>query len=185
MAGHSTGPVARRVSFCDQGPMPATFRNALTCPFLRHSATSILKKIGVSPALVLEFIGHDSTEVSQNYARIEIEPMLGVTDLMPAVSAKGPVLSPISIPSDSITAEAFESDEPAPPHVSAFTGKGVETACERKDAHHIAHTERLSELLLRGRFDEVRNELEPAPLMLVVRIDGNTAVVEDDADSAG
>ena len=59
--------------------------NALTFHSLRHSATSILKNAGVSPAVVQEFIGHDSKAVSQNYTHIEIEAMRRATDLMPDV----------------------------------------------------------------------------------------------------
>jgi integrase len=62
--------------------------NPLTFHSLRHSATSILKNAGVSPAVVQEFIGHDSKAVSQNYTHIEIEAMRRATDLMPDVFAE-------------------------------------------------------------------------------------------------
>lgn len=62
--------------------------NALTFHSLRHSATSILKNAGVSPAVVQEFIGHDSKAVSQNYTHIEMEAMRRATDLMPDLFAE-------------------------------------------------------------------------------------------------
>jgi len=79
--------------------------NALSFHSLRHSATSILKNAGVSPAVVQEFIGHDSKAVSQNYTHIEIEAMRRATDLMPDVFAEGPALPPTETRSESSVAE--------------------------------------------------------------------------------
>ncbi|MCB1087214.1 MAG: site-specific integrase [Verrucomicrobiae bacterium] len=59
--------------------------NELSFHSLRHSATSIMKNAGVSPAIVQEFIGHDSKAVSQNYTHIELEAMRRATDLMPDI----------------------------------------------------------------------------------------------------
>lgn len=64
--------------------------NVLSFHSLRHSATSILKNAGVSPAVVQEFIGHDSKAVSQNYTHIEIEAMRRATDLMPDLFSENP-----------------------------------------------------------------------------------------------
>jgi integrase len=40
---------------------------------LRHTATSLLKNAGVSPAIVQDIIGHDSAAVSANYTHIDSE----------------------------------------------------------------------------------------------------------------
>jgi hypothetical protein len=50
------------------------------------------------------------------------------------------------------------------------------------NAHDIAHPERFLELLLRERFAEFVSKLEPAPLMLIVRIDKDAVEVEDNPD---
>ncbi len=59
--------------------------NELSFHSLRHSATSIMKNAGVSPAVVQEFIGHDSKAVSQNYTHIELDAMRRATNKMPDV----------------------------------------------------------------------------------------------------
>jgi integrase len=38
---------------------------------LRHTATSLMKNAGVSPAIVMDIIGHDSAEMSAHYTHIE------------------------------------------------------------------------------------------------------------------
>lgn len=38
---------------------------------LRHTATSLLKNAGVSEAVAMEFVGHDSTSVSRQYTHID------------------------------------------------------------------------------------------------------------------
>jgi integrase len=50
---------------------------------LRHTATSLMKNAGVSPAIVQEFVGHDSKVVSQNYTHIETEALRKAADSMP------------------------------------------------------------------------------------------------------
>jgi hypothetical protein len=50
------------------------------------------------------------------------------------------------------------------------------------NSHDIAHPERFLELFLRERFAEFVSELEPAPLVLIVRIDKDAVEVEDDPD---
>jgi integrase len=42
-------------------------RNALSFHCLRHTATSLLKNAGVSEAVAMDLIGHDSTEMSKHY----------------------------------------------------------------------------------------------------------------------
>ena len=53
---------------------------------LRHTATSLLKNAGISPAIVQEFIGHDSKTVSENYTHIETSAMRKAADSMPDLS---------------------------------------------------------------------------------------------------
>jgi integrase len=38
---------------------------------LRHTATSLLKNAGISPAVVQDIIGHDSAEMNTHYTHIE------------------------------------------------------------------------------------------------------------------
>jgi integrase len=45
--------------------------NALGFHALRHTATSLLKNAGISPAIVQDIIGHDSPAVSAHYTHIE------------------------------------------------------------------------------------------------------------------
>ena len=49
----------------------------------RHTATSLMKNAGISPAIVQEFIGHDSPEMSANYTHIEMDAMRKAADAMP------------------------------------------------------------------------------------------------------
>ncbi len=60
--------------------------NELSFHSLRHSATSLMKNAGVSPAIVQEFIGHDSKAVSQNYTHIETESLRKAAEMMPDIS---------------------------------------------------------------------------------------------------
>ena len=50
---------------------------------LRHTATSLMKNSGISSAIVQEFVGHDSKEISQNYTHIETESMRLAADSLP------------------------------------------------------------------------------------------------------
>lgn len=45
--------------------------NELSFHCLRHTATSLLKNAGVSEAVAMDIIGHDSKEISLNYTHIE------------------------------------------------------------------------------------------------------------------
>ncbi len=45
--------------------------NPLSFHSLRHTATSMLKNAGVSEAVAMDIIGHDSREISLNYTKIE------------------------------------------------------------------------------------------------------------------
>ena len=46
--------------------------NALSFHCLRHTATSLLKNAGVSEAVAMDIIGHDSRAISANYTHIEV-----------------------------------------------------------------------------------------------------------------
>ena len=52
---------------------------------LRHTLTSLMKSAGVSPAIVQEFVGHDSKAVSQNYTHIDTETLRRAAELLPNV----------------------------------------------------------------------------------------------------
>lgn len=55
---------------------------------LRHTATSLMKNSGISPAIVQEFVGHDSKEISQNYTHIDTESMRTAADSLPGLYRK-------------------------------------------------------------------------------------------------
>jgi integrase len=55
---------------------------------LRHTATSLMKNAGISPAIVQEFIGHDSAAVSRVYTHIEMDAMRRAADALPDLNCK-------------------------------------------------------------------------------------------------
>ncbi len=60
---------------------------------LRHTATSMMKNAGVSPAVVQDIIGHESAEISAHYTHIEGEAKRKALDSMPDINL------PVSAPS--------------------------------------------------------------------------------------
>ena len=54
---------------------------------LRHTATSLLKNAGISPAIVQDIIGHDSAAVSAHYTHIEADAKRNALNAMPNVFA--------------------------------------------------------------------------------------------------
>ena len=50
---------------------------------LRHTATSLMKNAGVSPAIVQEFVGHDSKAISQHYTHIELAALRQAAEALP------------------------------------------------------------------------------------------------------
>ena len=62
-------------------------RSELTFHCLRHTATSLLKNAGVSEAVAMDIIGHDSTAMSQHYTHIETSAKREALDKMPDVLA--------------------------------------------------------------------------------------------------
>ncbi len=53
---------------------------------LRHTATSLMKNAGVSPAIVQEFVGHNSKVISDNYTHIELRALSEATEALPDLS---------------------------------------------------------------------------------------------------
>jgi integrase len=56
---------------------------------LRHTATSMLKSAGVSEAVVMDIIGHDSAAVSRHYTHIDIDAKRRALDRMPEILTGG------------------------------------------------------------------------------------------------
>lgn len=63
-------------------------RNELTFHCLRHTATSLLKNAGVSEAVAMDIIGHDSKAVSGLYTHIEHNAKRDALNKLPDVTAK-------------------------------------------------------------------------------------------------
>ena len=61
--------------------------NSISFHALRHTATSLMKNAGISPAIVQEFIGHESAAVSRVYTHIETESMRRAADALPDILA--------------------------------------------------------------------------------------------------
>lgn len=52
---------------------------------LRHTATSMMKNAGISPAVVQDIIGHESAEISAHYTHIESEAKRKALNAMPSL----------------------------------------------------------------------------------------------------
>jgi integrase len=63
-------------------------QNELVFHSLRHTATSLLKNAGVSDAVVMDIIGHESAAVSRNYTHIDDDAKRRAIALMPDIMAK-------------------------------------------------------------------------------------------------
>jgi integrase len=50
---------------------------------LRHTATSLMKNAGISPAIVQDIIGHESAEISAHYTHIESDAKRKALDSLP------------------------------------------------------------------------------------------------------
>ena len=57
----------------------------LTFHSLRHTATSLMKNAGISPAIVQEFVGHDSKAMSDHYTHIETAALRSAAEAIPDV----------------------------------------------------------------------------------------------------
>lgn len=53
---------------------------------LRHTATSVMKNAGISPAVVQDIIGHESAEISAHYTRIESASKRKALDSIPDIT---------------------------------------------------------------------------------------------------
>jgi len=61
--------------------------NELSFHALRHTATSLMKNAGVSPAIVQDIIGHQSPAISAHYTRIEESTKRLAVDALPDVTS--------------------------------------------------------------------------------------------------
>ena len=57
--------------------------NELSFHALRHTATSLMKNAGISPAIVQEFIGHDSPAINAHYTHIETSALRKAAESLP------------------------------------------------------------------------------------------------------
>ncbi len=57
---------------------------------LRHTATSMMKNAGISPAIVQDIIGHDSAEMNTHYTHIESDAKRKALDSMPDLTRLAP-----------------------------------------------------------------------------------------------
>jgi integrase len=53
---------------------------------LRHTATSVMKNAGISPAVVQDIIGHESAEISAHYTKIESASKRRALDSIPDIT---------------------------------------------------------------------------------------------------
>jgi len=63
-------------------------RSELSFHCLRHTATSLLKNAGVSEAIAMDIIGHDTKAVSAHYAHIDVDAKRTAMDKLPDLMAK-------------------------------------------------------------------------------------------------
>ena len=59
--------------------------NALSFHSLRHSAVSMMKNAGASPAVVQDLVGHESAEMSAHYTHIESDAKRRALDTLPVI----------------------------------------------------------------------------------------------------
>jgi integrase len=59
--------------------------NALSFHSLRHSAVSMMKNAGISPAVVQDLVGHESAEMSAHYTHIDGEAKRKAVDALPVI----------------------------------------------------------------------------------------------------
>jgi integrase len=76
-------------------------RHALSFHCLRHTAVSFLKNAGVPQSVAMEFVGHDSPEISQHYTHVGEEALrkacaaLPTLEWPPSAPPDGPPLVPL------------------------------------------------------------------------------------------
>ena len=74
---------SRRKKIEGQGRTGKRTMSELSFHSLRHTATSLMKNAGVSPAIVQEFVGHDSKAISQAYTHIDTDALRAATNALP------------------------------------------------------------------------------------------------------
>src|SRR5436190_22041561 len=60
--------------------------NELSFHSLRHTATSLMKNAGISPAIVQDIIGHDSPAISAHYTHVEDASKRHAIESMPNIT---------------------------------------------------------------------------------------------------
>jgi integrase len=60
--------------------------NPVSFHSLRHTATSLLKQAGVSDAVAMEFVGHESKSVSASYTHIDTQTLKAAVEKLPDVT---------------------------------------------------------------------------------------------------
>lgn len=55
---------------------------------LRHTTVSLLKNAGISPEIVMDIIGHESTAISNTYTHISHEAKVAALEMMPVLGSK-------------------------------------------------------------------------------------------------
>ena len=68
-----------------KGRSSAREKNALSFHCLRHTAVSLLKDAGVPAAVVMELVGHDSTQMSEHYTHVGKEALAAAAKKMPSL----------------------------------------------------------------------------------------------------
>lgn len=61
-------------------------QNEVSFHSLRHTATTLLKSAGVSDAVAMEFVGHDSKSVSRQYTHIDTATLKQAAAKLPDVT---------------------------------------------------------------------------------------------------
>jgi integrase len=59
--------------------------NELSFHSLRHTAVSFLRQAGVSQAVAMELVGHDSVEISQQYTHVGLDALRSATSALPRI----------------------------------------------------------------------------------------------------
>lgn len=80
-------PRLRKDKSTGRGRRAKRVKNKRTFHSLRRSTTSSLKNAGVSEAVVMDIVGHDSAEVSQDYTVIEDSVKLTAVNKLPDITS--------------------------------------------------------------------------------------------------
>jgi len=75
----------RKIDGREGGRSGAREGNALSFHSLRHSAVSMMKNAGISPAIVQDLVGHESAEMSAHYTHIESDSKRKALATLPAI----------------------------------------------------------------------------------------------------